>query len=79
MNERFPILSVVSFFLRIAGWGAVIGGSAYAIITFIGTDFDGWLPVIGGIAFSLWGLVIVALGESIGVLFAIEENTRRIS
>jgi hypothetical protein len=35
------------------------------------------LPMVGGaVVFSLWGLISVAFGELVGVLFAIEENTR---
>ncbi len=85
MNTRFPVLSFISSLLRLIGWMAVLIGAAYGgyqgIIepnqpshAFTPSDL---MELGGGVAAIVVGLIIAATGESIGVLFAIEENTRK--
>lgn len=76
---RFPVLTVIAAILRFVGWLLVAAG----IVMLIASMFSGRRgllgpmesAIIGGIA-VLNGLGVAALGECIGVLFAIEENTR---
>lgn len=84
MNKRFPILSIVSLILRIVGGIAVVMGLLFAIIAGIiepllpGHAFgqgDG-REILLGIITVFSGLLWIAFGEIIGVLFAIEKNTR---
>lgn len=85
MNARFPVLSTLSLVLRFVGWAIVVISGAYAIYQGIvepnlprhGFGQEDLLQFLGGAAGMLQGLIIVALAELIGVLFAIEENTRR--
>jgi len=84
MNERFPVLSTVSNLLRVIGWIVAIAGAIYAgyegifETTLPGHSFGGQdlLQLISGVVLGLFGLLTVAFSEVIGVLFAIEENTR---
>jgi len=84
MNERFPILSLISIILRIIGWIGVLGGLYYfgyeGIIepNLEGHSFDGKdsMQIIQGLLGIFGGIIAVAFGELIKVLFAIEENTR---
>lgn len=76
MNKRFPVLSTVAYMLRIVGWLTVACGIIVVIIGFgRGGDYA-WLMAGSGLIFNLWGLMTIASGEAIDVLFAIEENTR---
>ena len=73
MNSKFPVLSAVSTLLRVLGWLASVGG----IIVIYAAFSDGERSAaLVGVGIVLSGLVVVAFGESIGVLFAIEKNTR---
>jgi uncharacterized membrane protein YqgA involved in biofilm formation len=99
MNKRFPVLSIISVLLRIAGWIVTIVSIALAVSAGLGLasamannanpSYYNPLDLMSVFAVSiaiLWlagtifgvvlGLITVALGEVIGVLFAIEENTR---
>lgn len=76
--NNFPVLSFVSQLLRVLGWIVVVIGLIAAIVGFanpgfMGNRFAGMVPGLGA---AVSGLVVVAVGESIGVLFAIEANTR---
>ncbi len=84
VNERFPLLSVVSMCMRLAGGLVILVGLYYAAYegvlepnlpnhTFTQNDA---MQLAGGLLLIVVGLATVALGEIIGVLFAIEENTR---
>lgn len=84
MNKRFPVLSTVSALLRVVGWLLVVGGVLYAAYEgiiepnlpnhwFGGQDL---LQLVSGLGLGLTGPLTVAFSEIIGVLFAIEENTR---
>lgn len=80
MNRKFPLLSIISKILSIVGWLLlVLGGlrftlSLIALFTSAG-GFSGAALLIGG-GVALTGLGFVGAGESIGVFFAIEANTR---
>jgi hypothetical protein len=84
MNRKFPVLSFVSLLLRIVGWTVVLGAAIYLIINVViepsqsGHRFGpgNVLNLLIGSAAALVGLITVAIGEAVGVLFAIEENTR---
>lgn len=67
MNKRFPVLSAISSILRFFGWAIALIGSIY----FLSQKSYGFIVLN-----VVTGLFVVAFGESIGVLFAIEENTR---
>lgn len=75
----FPVLSFVSQLLKVLGWIVVVVGLIGAISglamgqSFFGGRLASALP---GLSAAVTGLVVVAVGESIGVLFAIEANTR---
>ena len=80
--NKFPVLSFVSNMLKLFGWLSVIIGLIAFVGPFIGLGFTRDLG-IGGPIVALVGLLMVgygfgtiAIGESVGVLFAIEENTR---
>jgi hypothetical protein len=92
MNRRFPILSAVSLVLRVLGWlivlcalgGSIIGVYELAVgANFLLFDFlrqPSWVAWDALIALSAivgaFGLSLAISGEIIGVLFAIEMNTR---
>jgi hypothetical protein len=84
MNTRFPVLSLISVLLRLVGWLVVVGAVVYLIVNVVIEPSQAghrWGPgnamsLLTGGAATLLGLMIVALGEVVGVLFAIEENTR---
>lgn len=84
MNERFPVLSTISGFLKVVGWFVVI---AAAIFIFYEGIYEPSLPrhrfgvedtyqIILGLSVWLVGLLTVAFSELIRVILAIEENTR---
>lgn len=92
MNRRFPVLSTVSVVLRVTGWLAMCLALVlfiYGLNQTAQLDQSVTLPnsnfqfsyliaiIIVSVFVGLCGLLTVALGESIGVLFAIEANTRR--
>lgn len=85
MNSRFPLLSFVSLVMRFVGWTLVLVGSYFGVwegmiepnlpnhrFTIPG-DLE---QLLGGVLALWFGLVAVVMGEVIGVLFAIEANTR---
>jgi|ERR1700685_2761748 hypothetical protein len=92
MNRRFPVLSTVSIVLRATGWltmGLALVLFIYGFSQTAQLDQSIALPnssfqlsylvaiIVASLFVGLSGLLTVALGESIGVLFAIEANTRR--
>ena len=85
MNKKFPVLSVVSIILRGFGWLAVIIGlyclTYYGLIepNRAGHSFGpgNRTEILQGVILSFSGLIVAVFGEIIGVLFAIEENTRK--
>ncbi len=86
MNGRFPILSTLSVVFR-AGGILLVAFGAYALIRFYdrhgGSRFwedlspEASVEVIAGLISILLGVGSATLGEIIGVLFAIERNTRQ--
>lgn len=82
---RFPVLSTIANLLRIAGWILVAVAALYGVLAGVlepmqpGHRFDvsDVFDLAGGLAGAVVGLITVAFGEAIGVLFAIEENTRQ--
>jgi len=81
-HNPFPVLTFVSALLKLLGWITVLAGSALVIT---GVQGDGMFGIYGPMAFLIgigglgFGFGAVALGESIGVLFAIEANTRKMA
>lgn len=90
VNEKFPVLSTVAKILF--GLGIVIGiiGLIFGFIELIeyfkllGTEGGRWYWSSSDIrniilfpTFLLFGLITMAIAEIIGVLFAIEKNTRK--
>ncbi len=81
MNRRFPVLSVVSVLMRVIGWLHLVPGLLFWLVVIISYFTRSPAGVrsldVGAAAFAtVFGLLLVAAGESIGVLFAIEDNTR---
>lgn len=73
--NRFPVLNLVSQLIKVVGW-IVVGVGALAALSG-GFGMLGFLPgFVAGLVIGVNGLIVVAAGESIGVLFAIEKNTR---
>ena len=85
MGPNFPVLTFVSKMLRYFGFLVCICGIAYAVIAGLleplqpGHSYgvSDAIDIAVGIVSCLFGLITIALGESIGVLFAIEKNTRK--
>ncbi len=91
VNDRFPVLSTtiaklmwkVGFFIIIVGLIPLIY-ELVEIVRYFTTSGGQWVWTlddfarIGFFILSLaLGLIIMAIAESIGVLFAIEKNTRK--
>ena len=87
---RFSVLTILANALRFLGWTVAAVGAAFLInaLIHIGSPppqvFPGvYVPYIGAIPLIvsgytfLFGVFLVASGEAIRVLLAIEENTRR--
>lgn len=83
-NNRFPLLSFVSVLIRIVGALLCLGATFYGVKEgvlepmeprhhFGGEDM---LQLTSGLVGLLLGLFAIAGGEAIGVLLAIESNTR---
>jgi len=89
MNARFPVLSILSLLLRLIGGIDIVASVAIAVVLTNQAFFSGNQPIgpytmlitmasiLGAVFSAIFGLVLVAIGETIGVLFAIESNTRR--
>ena len=85
VNRRSLVLSLVSIVLRVMGW-LLVALSLYLLIYEVIVDSfllpnhyfgdEDKLELVLGVATLVSGFVTVALGEVIGVLFAIELNTR---
>ena len=84
MNNKFPVLSFVSVVYRIFGFLLLIASLYYFLYEgiveprlpnhhFGETDL---VELLGGLLGCIVSLGLVATGEVIGVLFAIEKNTR---
>jgi hypothetical protein len=88
--SRFPVLKFVANVLRFLGWTVVAVGAAFfvnalihlgapppQIIPGVYIPYVGSIPLIVSAYTFVWGIFMVASGEAILVLLAIEENTRR--
>ncbi|MBM3161888.1 MAG: hypothetical protein FJZ79_00825 [Chlorobi bacterium] len=85
MNDKFPLLSIISSVFRIVG-GILLLPSIYFFLWegliepklpshfFSQNDF---FELMGGLFGCLISLGVIAMGEIIGVLFSIEKNTRQ--
>jgi len=80
-NEAFPVLSSLSVIMGNVGWVLLIaGGVAVCIgIVLLVMDVDGVnifkvIFVLAGIVAGITGMIMVVLGEMVGVFFAIEHN-----
>ena len=89
INERFPVLSTIAKILWILGIIMAIIGVLYfgaELIEFAkmskpGAEWD-WTPkdimrIAAGTISIISGVFTMAIAEIIGVLFAIEKNTRK--
>ena len=87
MNRRFPILSALSTLIRIAGLLLIIAG-IYVAVARPGepasdrrSDSEAEpffvLYLAAGGVLAVAGVAAIIVGEAVGVLFAIEENTLR--
>ncbi len=76
--NRFPILKFLSWVLRILGWAFVALSVYYGVSSELKETLTvtSLLFVVG---FFVVGLVVSMLGELIGVLFAIEDNTFKLA
>ena len=80
-NSKYPMLTTVANMLIVSGF--VLGGvgtiaALYGLVT-IGKGFGSVLTLLVGLIAVIIGLVGTAAGESIGVAFDIESNTRNLS
>jgi hypothetical protein len=82
MNPRFPLLSSIAVVLAWLGWLLLGLGVILLLIVCIGyftqNHFAAMTAIIGGVL-TWFGVMCVAIGESIRVFFAIEENTNASS
>jgi len=73
-NARFPVLSIVATVLLVVGALGLVG--SVILFLLLATDGDRpWAALLG----IPPGLLVIAVGESIYVLFAIEANTRAMA
>ena len=82
MTNSFPILTFVSKLLRFVGWLLIIVALLYfvlwqGIIQPQRHNSIDVLQILTGLGVTIIGLVAVVIGECVGVLFAIEANTRQ--
>ncbi len=87
MDENYTVLPFVGKLLKTLGLHGVLAGVVMAITLGIiepllsGFDFGtgDFLDIAAGFVVVLLSLVAIAFGEIVGVLFAIEVNTRQAS
>jgi len=85
VNRRFPLLSSIAACLRFLGALLLLAGAFYSAYEGIiepnqpGRSFavSDFLQIMAGAAVLSFGVLVIALAEVIGVLFAIEDNTYR--
>ena len=82
MNRRFPLLSIISVLMRVIGWLYLVPGLLFWLVIIVlyftnsGAELRRPVDIGAGAFLTAFGLLLVAAGESIGVFFAIEDNTR---
>ncbi len=85
MNKTFPVLVTIASILKTVGWLLIAAGIYYGIWQGI---IEPMLPkhsfmpgdmaeLIGGVSAIVSGLILLFFSESVGVLLAIEKNTRK--
>ena len=79
MNTRFSSLSSLSWLLKGAGILAILAALLFFLYATFGSGGQEKARFFNGAAFFISGLLILVASEIIGVLFAIEENTRTSS
>ncbi|NPA91194.1 MAG: hypothetical protein GXO55_07075 [Chloroflexi bacterium] len=90
MERRFYVLRVVSLLFKVFAFLLLIVGLAslvFALVRIVGGggngDFGHWAQIGGAVLLFGWAfgefMVLYAIGESLNVLMAIEENTRASS
>ena len=72
---RFP--TTLSVVLVVVGIVTALAGAVYALKIFIEPG-GGWLRIGGALAVAVGGLLVIACGEIIGVLFAMETRVQSI-
>jgi hypothetical protein len=86
-NDRFPVLSKLARVATAVGWAIIGVGCIAAFVGFVGTmkamqEREELEQITGGVLFAgggfaaLAGLLLIIFAEVVGVLFAIEGNTR---
>lgn len=81
MYPRFPILSFFSVVLRVLGWLVLAGGLISSLKQAIALakclpDCSVNIPwLLQNVALLLTGVIVIVIGELIGVAFSIEKNT----
>lgn len=78
LNKRFPVLSLASIILRLIGALMFIGGVLGFIASYAGRQSPNAIDLLISAAVAIVGLILVVMGEMIGVAFAIEANTRQL-
>lgn len=91
MNRQYTVLRIIAALFKIGGVLMLLvslAGLAFSIgrlIAFFGGNsaWANWVQLTGGFLVALWAFVqfmlLYAVGESLNVLMAIEENTRASS
>lgn len=88
---RYPILRLTAGLLRFAGWLVLLAGISLLVVFIINKsgylikDFNigRWSPRINGLSAKIWlralgtGIMMVAGGELLAALVALERNTRQ--
>lgn len=87
LNKRFPVLSLVATLLSVVGVVVLIAAVVYVVYeSLIEPNLPDHrfgkqdaLQGLVGLGVVISSLLVMAIGELIGVLFAIEDNTRQIA
>jgi hypothetical protein len=84
MQSRFPMLSLVTGVLKVTGWILLAVAAIGLLMSLVDATKTGHTFNVGDMAqvgMSSWGIVsalgVVAFSEVIGVVLAIEANTRQ--
>lgn len=79
VHESFPILNFFSSLMRGLGWLLFIIGGVLAVVTFAGLggniEFRTLVLFLPALGVMIAGILMIVLGEVIGVVFSIEKNT----
>ena len=75
VKGRFSTLLGVGQFVSIIGWLLVIGGSIAFVAGLSADRAPVALTIVGGVVGVAFGLLIVAIGQSVSCFVSIENNT----